>query len=328
MKTDPVARPGVLTYAQAMSCALVTGLALLASSCGYGPAPSNVASTPNATATATGIGPLTARLAAAGDVACATATSTPGCRAKDTAALVKRLNPQRVLVLGDLAYDNGSSSEFSEGYAPTWGAFKSKSFPVPGNHEYNTADAQPYKDWWGSLATPAGTTWHSLKVGGWLVLGLDSNCDQAAVGGCGPTSAQGRWLTAQLKNAPRCVLAIWHHPRRSSGPHGDNASVAPLWQQLANAHADLVLEGHDHDFERFAPADANANPAKSGMVGMVVGTGGKQLYPIVSKAPGSLVRIQGVNGVLAVDLHQRGWAWRFTGTDGKVRDSGSSSCRV
>jgi alkaline phosphatase len=242
--------------------------------------------------------------------------------------LVKRLNPQKVLVLGDLAYDNGSSTEFANGYGPTWGAFKSKSFPVPGNHEYNTAGAQPYKAWWGSIARPNGTTWHSTRIGGWLVLGLDSNCGDAAVGGCGPDSPQGKWLAGQLARSPRCVIAIWHHPRRSSGVHGDNSSVAPLWQQLANAHADLVLQGHDHDYERFAPADANANPAKVGMVGMVVGTGGKQPYPFLTKKQGSLMRVQGVHGVVALDLHQRGWAWRFTGTDGKVRDKGTAACRA
>ena len=311
-----------------MGCALLIGLTLAASACGYGPAPSSVSKPPRASASAISIGPLTGRVAAAGDVACATATSKPGCRAADTTALVKRLNPQKVLVLGDLAYDAGSTSEFINGYGPTWGAFKSKSFPVPGNHEYNTTGAQPYKDWWGDVATPNVTTWHSTRVGGWLVLGLDSNCGDAAVGGCGVDSPQGKWLAAQLKASPRCVIAIWHHPRRSSGPHGDNSSVAPLWQQLANAHADLVLEGHDHDYERFAPADANANPAKAGIVGMVVGTGGKQLYPFVRQSTGSLVRVQGVNGVLAVDLHQRGWAWRFTGTDGKVRDKGSAACRA
>ncbi len=316
-----------LTPARLGTCTALVGLAFVASACGYGPAPSNVAKAPNASATSSSIGPLIARVAAAGDVACAAAASKPGCRAADTAALVKRLKPQQVLVLGDLAYEAGSTSEFTNGYGPTWGAFKSKSFPVPGNHEYNSDNAQPYKDWWGVAATPQGTTWHSTRIGGWLILGLDSNCDESAVGGCGSDSAQGQWLAAQLKSSPKCVLAIWHHPRRSSGPHGDNSSVAPLWKQLARAHADLVLEGHDHDYERFAPADANANPAKVGMVGIVVGTGGKQLYPFIGQSPGSLVRVQGVNGVLAVDLHQRGWAWRFTGTDGKVRDRGSAACQ-
>lgn len=311
-----------------MGCGLLIGLTVFASACGYGPAPSSVAKEPAAKASAVSLGSVTARIAAAGDIACATATSKVGCRAADTAALVKRLNPQRVLALGDLAYDSGSASDFANGYAPTWGAFKSKTFPVPGNHEYNTTAAQPYKDWWGAIARPAGTTWHSARIGGWLVLGLDSNCDDAAVGGCGPDSAQGKWLAAQLKGSPRCVVAIWHHPRRSSGVHGDNSSVQPLWQQLANAHADLVLAGHDHDYERFAPADAQANPASPGMVGMVVGTGGKQPYPFLAKKPGSLVRIQGVHGVLALDLRQRGWDWRFTGTDGKVRDKGSAACRA
>ena len=304
------------------------GLTVLVVGCGYGAAtPKVVGANSGVTAvSAASLGSVTAKLAAAGDIACATALSKPGCRAADTAALVKRLNPNAVLALGDLAYESGSTSEFVNGYAPTWGRFKSKTFPVPGNHEYNTSGASAYRAWWGSIATPKGTTWHSTRIGGWLILGLDSNCDK--IGGCGSASPQGKWLKSQLATSPRCVLAIWHHPRRSSGPHGDNGSVQPLWAALSAKHADLVLNGHDHDYERFSPMDANANPARVGMTEVVVGTGGKQLYPLVKTTPGTKASVQGMEGVLSLTLRQRGWDWKFVTTSGAVRDSGSAACQV
>jgi 3',5'-cyclic AMP phosphodiesterase CpdA len=293
--------------------------------CGYGDAPPKVVSAKPAATASASLGSTVAKVAAAGDIACSTAESKPGCRAADTAALVGRLNPKLVLALGDLVYNNGTLAEFTGGYQPTWGAFKSKTFPVPGNHEYNTAGAAGYKAWWGSLATPTGTTWHSKRLGNWLVIGLDSNC--GSVGGCDGSSAQGRWLAAQLKAAPKCVVATWHHPRRSSGPHGDNASVQPLWKMLADAKTELVLVGHDHSYERFSPLNSAANPARVGTRQFVVGTGGKQPYPLGSPKPGSEASVQGMAGVLSLDLRSRGYSWRFVTTDDKTRDSGSAACR-
>ncbi|CAB4871593.1 unannotated protein [freshwater metagenome] len=296
--------------------------------CGYGVAQPKVSGQAQAAGpSAASLGPVTARVTAAGDIACATPESTkPGCQAADTTALTERLHPAAVLALGDLVYESGSIDEFTNGYAPTWGRFKAKTFAVPGNHEYNTDGAAGYRSWWGATALPSGTTWHSKRIGGWLILGLDSNCGDN--GGCGPTSPQGRWLAGQLKASPRCVLAIWHHPRRSSGPHGDNSSTQPLWAALSAKHADLVLNGHDHDYERFQPMNANANPAKTGLTEVVVGTGGKELYPFTHTATGSAKRIQGFAGVLLLSLRQRGWSWAFTTVDGKVRDSGSAACQV
>ena len=302
---------------------LVASAALFATGCAAAPVARQVNSGPSATASA-GIGTNIVQIAAAGDVACPNATSSPGCRAPDTAKLIKSLKPKLVLALGDLAYESGSVSDFNAGYAKSWGAFKVSTFPVPGNHEYRTDGAAGYRQWWGSGVTPGGHTWHSQRVGLWLVLGLDSDC--AEVGGCDPASPQGQWLAAHLVNAPKCVLAIWHHPRRSSGLHGDNSAVQPLWQQLAAAGADVVLNGHDHDYERFAPMDSDAKPASTGMREFVVGTGGKQPYPIVRKSAGSETSVQGIPGVLSLNLGSAGWSWRFITTDGAVRDSGSSNC--
>lgn len=309
---------------RAAAAAVLAAASLPALACGYGPAPEEVRSGKAVRATAD-LGPELMRVAAAGDIACATAESKPGCRAADTAALVRRLNPGLVLALGDLAYEDGSLEEFRSGYAPTWGTFRQRTFPVPGNHEYGTEGAAGYRAWWGASATPNGRTWHSRRIGTWLVIGLDSNCSE--VGGCGPGSPQGRWLAEQLQAAPTCVLAIWHHPRRSSGPHGDNGAVDPLWRALSAARAEMVLNGHDHDYERFAPLDAGARPAEAGVREFVVGTGGKQPYPLVGDSPGSEASVQGFAGVLDLRLMQRGWSWRFVTTDGRVRDSGRSACR-
>lgn len=312
--------------------ASMTGSAALAAvcavavACGYGEVAPAVRTSPTASAAATSLGTRVAKVAAAGDIACPTAESKPGCRAADTALLVKRLNPSLVLALGDLSYDTGTPAEFTNGYAPTWGAFRSKTFPVPGNHEYYTSGATGYKAWWGSIATPSGTTWHSKTIGNWLILGIDSNC--GPIGGCGDTTEQVKWLTAKLKTAPKCVLAIWHHPRRSSGPHGDTEVMQPIWAKLAAAKADLVLSGHDHAYERFGPLDANANPAKSGVRQFVVGTGGKAPYPLGTPHPGSVASVQGVDGVLELDLRTNGYSWRFVGTDDKARDPGSATCRT
>ena len=322
----PVALRSVGRYARGMgSITAIAALCLAVAACGYGDAPPKVVSAKSTATASASLGTSVAKVAAAGDIACSTAESKPGCRAADTAALIGRLAPKLVLALGDLVYESGSTAEFTGGYEPTWGAFKAKTFPVPGNHEYNTAGAAGYKAWWGPIATPTGTTWHSKRLGNWLVIGLDSNC--GSVGGCEPSSPQGKWLAAQLKTAPKCVVAIWHHPRRSSGPHGDNAFVQPLWKMLADAKAELVLVGHDHSYERFSPLNSSANPASVGTREFVVGTGGKQPYPLGPAKPGSQASVQGVPGVLSLDLRSRGYSWRFVGTDDKTRDSGSAACR-
>ena len=308
-----------------MGSVIATVMLCIAVGCGYGAAPAKVSVPRQATAAATpSLGPTVLTLAAAGDIACDKPASVSGCRGADTAAQIQRMAPGLVLALGDLVYDSGSLDQFKAGYEPTWGKFKSKTFPVPGNHEYGTSGAAGYKTWWGATAMPTGTTWHAQKKAGWLFLGLDSNC--GSVGGCGATSPQGRWLAAQLKTAPKCTVAIWHHPRRSSGPHGDNASVQPLWAMLQRAGVEAVLNGHDHDYERFTTLDANANPAASGMREFVVGTGGKTFYPLGQKKPGSVASVQGMAGVLRLDLHAAGYGWKFITSDGVTRDSGSSSC--
>lgn len=273
------------------------------------------------------IGSLETRAAAAGDIACASPLTGTGCLASKTADLIGDLQPNRVFALGDLVYDSGTYANFLSGYHPTWGQFKSKTLPVAGNHEYNDPGAAGYKQYWGVQATPAGKTWYSKRIGSWLILVLDSNC--GSVGGCGSESAQGKWLKTQLSQAPRCTLALWHHPRVSSGPHSNNLAVAGLWSLLATNKVELMLSGHDHDYERFHTLGANGLPTDTiqSTREFVVGTGGKTFYPFATVKQGSRKRIANTEGVLSLGLHRYGYQWKFRNTNQVVLDGGQALCR-
>lgn len=262
-------------------------------------------------------------LVGAGDIA-----DCRGTAAEDTARVVEAVLARSANALaftaGDNAYDSGTLSEFQRCYAPTWGRFLERTAPVAGNHEYNTRGAAGHFAYFGKRAGSLKKPWRALTKGAkgtWRVLLLDSNCDE--VGGCAPGSPQARWLATELSRTPKakCTVAIWHHPRFSSGPHGNDARTAPLLNQLTSAGAELVITGHDHHYERIAPVD-------DGMpVSFVVGTGGRQPYPIVGSAPGSDVRIGGVHGVIVVFLDDDGWRAYFVDTAGKVRDQAAGRCK-
>ena len=231
-----------------------------------------------------------------------------------------------VAALGDTAYPTGSTSDFARCYAPAWGSFKARTRPAIGNHEYlSSASAGPYFAYFGRKAAAPGG-WYSYKLGRWHVVVLNSNCDQ--IGGCGPGSAQLRWLRTDLARHPaRCTLAYWHSPRFSSGPHGSDAAMQPFWAALAKAGADVILSGHDHLYQRFAPLDASGrvNQAR-GMREFVVGTGGGPLYPAVRTIPASR-KVVHHWGVLRLKLTTNRYSWRFLSTPrGRVLDSGSSAC--
>ena len=242
-----------------------------------------------------------------------------------TAALVDAI-PGTVFTAGDNAYENGTPDEFSRCYDPTWGRFRDRTRPAPGNHDWNTKDAAGYLGYFGAAATNAdGDTWYSYDIGTWHVVVLDSDCGK--VDGCGADSAQGRWLADDLAaSAARCTLAIWHHPRFSSGFHGDDADVEPFWRALDAAGAELVVNGHDHDYERFAPQDASGVADPSGLREFVVGTGGAALRDFGTIAPNSLVRATVAHGVLELTLHPSGYGWRFISVDGTFSDQGSAAC--
>jgi 3',5'-cyclic AMP phosphodiesterase CpdA len=198
--------------------------------------------------------------------------------------------------------------------------------PAAGNHDWNTDGAAGYLGYFGTTAAPQGTTWYSTDLGAWHVVVLDSDC--AKVGGCDAGSAQGRWLARDLAaSTAHCTLAIWHHPRFSSGQHGNDPTVAPFWDQLHAAGAELVINGHDHDYERFAPQDpAGTVERPGGLREIVVGTGGAELRAFHAQAANSEFRQAGVYGVLRLTLHPFNYDWEFLPVGGDIADSGSTPC--
>jgi 3',5'-cyclic AMP phosphodiesterase CpdA len=245
---------------------------------------------------------------------------------EETADLVDAI-PGAVFLAGDNAYSNGSLDRYRKCYDPSWGRFLDRTHPAPGNHEYETAGAAGYLAYFGARAEPKGTTWYSWEAGDWHVIMLDSDC--AAVGGCGVESPQGKWLASDLAASDaKCALAIWHHPRFSSGDHGNHDFVKPFWQILYDADADLVISGHDHDYERFAPQDPSGKAdATRGIREIVVGTGGGGLRAFKTIRANSEIRDAKTHGVIRLALTADRYSWNFVPVAGKTfTDSGSASC--
>jgi hypothetical protein len=258
-------------------------------------------------------------LVGAGDVAdCRRSADT------STAELIDGI-PGRVFAAGDLAYATGSARQFRDCYGPTWGRFRARTSPAVGNHEYETAGARAYWDYFGSAAGARGKGWYASDLGTWRIYVLNSNC---GIVRCGPDSAQGRWLRADLAANPRaCVAAVWHHPLFSSGEHGNNPRSRRLWRPLADAGAELVLTGHDHDYERFAPQTVDGQPAADGMREFVVGTGGAPLRPFERLAANSVARSASAHGVLKLTLGAGAYTWTFVPVPGQTyADAGSAAC--
>lgn len=273
-------------------------------------------------------------LAAAGDIACApesgsfnggSGTATE-CRMLATSDLLVARAPDVVLPLGDTQYEEGALARFQLSYHPTWGRVLATTRPVVGNHEYGTPGAAGYFDYFGAAAGDPVEGWYSFDVGVWHVVVLNSVC--AAVGGCGVGSPQETWLRADLAAHPgACTVAAMHHPRFSSGMHGGDPAMSAFWDALHQAGADVVLTGHEHDYERFVPQrpDATAD-ALHGLREFVVGTGGKDQRPFVTTEAGSEVRLTGTFGVLELTLHPATYEWKLVATDGSTADSGSGTC--
>jgi hypothetical protein len=273
-------------------------------------------------------------IAAAGDIACP-----PGrrrnneefnrpnaCGMDSTAKVLGVMKPDAVLTLGDHQYPSGSLADFNASYADTWGAYRDITFPVPGNHEYGTPGARGYFAYFGKRAGEPDKGYYSYDLGSWHVIALNSECDE--IGGCRDSDPQATWLRQDLEAHPRkCVLAYWHRPRFSSGTHGNDPDQDALWRILAEAGADVVLAGHDHDYERFAPMNADGKAEPKGVTHFVAGTGGASHYKFQEPEPASKVRITGQNGILRLQLTEQAYAWEFTAApDGEVLDSGSSQC--
>ena len=283
----------------------------------------------------------TVRVVAAGDIACDPTrpadpeegpTVGPTCGHQATSDLALSLRPDAVLPLGDNVYSNGTLAKYRQYYQPSWGRLDRISHPVPGNHEYITSaesvDGGGYFAYFRARAGDVRKGWYSFDLGRWHLIALNGQCPPA--GGCGPGSPQERWLRADLAAhaQDRCVLAYWHEPRFSSGRHGNNRAYRALWDDLHRAGAEIVLNGHDHDYERFAPQtpDGRPDPAR-GIREFVVGTGGVNLRQFSTVVPNSEVRHNLSFGVLLLELRPDGYNWRFAPTgDGSFSDSGSSTC--
>lgn len=234
---------------------------------------------------------------------------------EQTAALLSHYTGP-ILVPGDIAYNFGTAKEFRDCYDPAWGKFKDRTYPVPGNHEYALGAASGYFSYFGKRAGDPKRGWYSFNLGSWHIIALNSNCSR--VGGCNASSAQVEWLNNDLAQHPaKCTLAFFHHPVFSSGMHGDASALLPIWRTLVEHGVELVLSGHDHDYERFAPMDENGSVRKNGTRQFVVGTGGKSLYPIISALPTSEERDVNDYGVLALRLGADAYSAQF------ILDSGA-----
>jgi acid phosphatase type 7 len=262
-------------------------------------------------------GNSSAVLVGAGDIA---KCDVPVPGAEKTARLLDSMSGT-VFVAGDNAYMNGSASDYRNCYDSSWGRHRSRTRPVPGNHEYQTAGAAGYFEYFGANAGPGGLGYYSYTLGSWLVLALNSEIP------VGTGSPQLQWVRDQLASSPRCTLVYWHRPLFSSGRNGPNADMRELWRVLYSMNADVVLNGHDHIYERFAPQtpDGQPDPVK-GIRQFIVGTGGAPPYEARGAAANSEV-VASVLGVGSFTLQDGAYAWAFIPVEGEAfRDSGTGVC--
>ncbi len=265
-------------------------------------------------------------LLAAGDIA--NVSDLTGAR--ETAKLLDGMNGV-VAPLGDEVAGEGTLDELLDAYAPTWGRHRWRTRPAVGNHEYLTPHAGPYFAYFCAAAGEPFRAYYSYDLGTWHVVVLDSQCaeDNGTGPACDEGSDQVRWLEADLAAHPAaCTLAYFHHPRFTSGFGGDQTRLVDIWRALHAGGVDVVLNGHSHHYERFAPMtpDGVLDPAR-GLREIIVGTGGAALTSVGSAHANSETILAGVWGVLALTLRPSGYEWRFVAVDGSVRDAGSESCR-
>lgn len=256
-------------------------------------------------------------IVAAGDIACP-----DPCRAqRRTADLIGRIDPRAVLTLGDNQYEDGRFADFMDSYRPTWGRFKRRTHPTPGNHDYHVAGARGYFSYFGRRAHQGSSGMYSVNIGNWHVVSINT--------GNGLSDRKLRWVRRNLSNdRHRCELAFWHHPRWSSGSvHGSNPMMGPLWRVLFRHGVDVALNGHDHLYERFALMNPRGEFApRAGIRQFTVGTGGRGLYAAGPPIRGSQRVVDDRFGVVRMTLHPRGYSWRFVAVGGSVLDIGSRAC--
>lgn len=267
---------------------------------------------------------------AAGDIADCRYRAPQDSGAAATAMLVRAglaADPGAMaLTLGDHTYPVGLPAEFNDCYHSTWGQFRERTLPVPGNHEYYTAGAPGYYAYFGARAAQEQGGYYSVQLGKWHVIGLNSTLSGAAA------EAQLAWVRNELaRQAGPCTLAMLHHPRYSSGGHASNPAMDPLWQALVAGGVELLLSAHDHNYERFAPQDAAGRRDDAfGMRQFVVGTGGAMLTPVRLARANSELKDNSVHGVLRLDLFDIGYTWEFLPVASEASppftDRGASNC--
>jgi calcineurin-like phosphoesterase family protein len=239
-----------------------------------------------------------------------------------TAELLDQI-PGTVFTAGDNVYPDGTSSEYTQYYEPTWGRFKARTRPAPGNHDYNTSGATGYYNYFGSSAGPAGRGYYSYNIGDWHIISLNSNIDMSA------GSPQEQWLRADLAASPKhCTLAYWHHPRFSSGTHGSSVKSQAIWQALYEAGAEIAIVAHDHNYQRFAPQTADGQlDTQRGIREFVAGTGGNGHYSFSRPIANTEAYNYDTYGVLKLVLSPGAYSWEFIPvTGGTYHDAGSGTC--
>ena len=243
--------------------------------------------------------------------------------AEATARLLDRI-PGMVFTLGDNVQDQGAAEEYERCFEPTWGRHRSRMLPTVGNHDWFGGHGRPYFSYFGASAGPAGLGYYGTTLGAWHILSLNSEIPT------GPGSPQYEWLKAQLAaSTASCTLAMWHRPLFTSGPNEQATRMRDIWRLLTQHRAELVLSGHNHQYERFAPQDADGRPDPRGMRQFVVGTGGYPLYGRARSQANSEVFHSDAWGVLKLTLKSSSYAWEFVPVAGQsFRDSGSGACVV
>jgi hypothetical protein len=308
--------------------AIAVLLCLVAAQCSKSPTnPSPGGSDPNVPNTPTVPGPAPAVsqiFSGAGDIAICD-TPQNAAVAEATASLLDTIGGM-VFTLGDNAYPSGTAADF-ECYDRSWGRHKGRTFPSPGNHDYHdykAPGADAYFRYFGSAAGPAGLGYYSFDLGAWHIISLNSNSDDPSVQ-VSAGSAQAAWLRQDLAAHPaKCTLAYWHHPLFSSGPNENPLKMRDFYRILYDAGADVVLNGHDHLYERFLPQDADGRgDAARGIAQFVVGTGGKELYEFRGRRPNSAAQVR-EHGILKLTLNPESYNFEFISTGGGARDFGAN----
>lgn len=278
---------------------------------------------------------------AVGDIACDPANpdfhggqgDAKFCQEQATSDLVAQVHPDAVLALGDNQYEDVTLSGFQQSYDPTWGRFKDITYPVPGNHEYQTPGATGYFSYFGSLARNYPGGYYSFNLGAWHFIALNSECTEPGVGGCGVGSQQEQWLLSDLAaNRSPCTLAFWHEPRFTSGRNLNHPALQAMWQDLYAFGAAIVLNGHDHIYERFAPQNPQQQADPRGIREFIVGGGGNNHQPAYGTIqPNSVVRDNTTYGVLRLTLRQGSYDWQYLPAqhagNGTFTDKGSGTCQ-